>query len=365
MRISAVELRSVRIPFKRAFAHALKARSEAEAVLVLVRSQAGAVGVGEIVPRPYLTGETTARVLDRTGPERARGCLGRTFSSKGAVVAWLKDELERAGRDLATCGGFELAILDLAAKELGFSLTEVLGGRQGAELPPGVVIGFEVKTPELERHCALLRLAHRRHLKVKVGQADDLERLAIISRTMGLDLPLRLDANAAWTADQAIACLQGMRAFNIQSVEQPVAADDLQGMHRVQSETGLPVMADESLCTLEDGRRLIAAQAAAIFSIRIGKCGGLLGGLRLVELARAAGLGLHLGALVGETAVLARAGELFGRCVAGFSCLEGKGQNRFLLEGDVGRQTEGGAGLGLEVEEDWLRQYQESHQEFA
>jgi hypothetical protein len=87
--------------------------------------------------------------------------------------------------------------------------------------------------------------------------------------------------------------------------------------------------------------------------------------LRLVELARGAGLGVHLGALVGETAVLARAAELFGRCVAGFSCLEGKGQNRFLLEGDVGRETEGGAGLGVEVREDWLRHYQKSHQEFA
>jgi L-alanine-DL-glutamate epimerase-like enolase superfamily enzyme len=365
MRISAVELRSVRIPFRRAFAHAGQARSAAEAVVVLVRSQSGVVGAGEIVPRPYLTGETSERVLDRTGPERARRCLGQTFSSKGAVVAWLGDELDRAGRDLATCGGFELAILDLAARELGFSLAEVLGGTLGAELPAGVVIGFEVKTPDLKRHCTLLRLAHRRHLKVKVGREDDLDRLAIVARTMGPELPLRLDANAAWTADQAIACLQAMRAFNIQSVEQPVAADDLPGMHRVQRETGLPVMADESLCTLEDGRRLIAADAAGIFNIRIGKCGGLLGALRLVELARAAGLGLHLGALVGETALLGRAGELFGRCVAGFSCLEGKGQNRFLLEGDVARPAEGGAGLGLQVEEDWLRQYQESHQEFA
>jgi len=118
-------------------------------------------------------------------------------------------------------------------------------------------------------------------------------------------------------------------------------------------------MVDESLCTLDDGRRIIDAGAADIFNIRVGKCGGLLGALRLVELARAAGLGLHLGALVGETAVLSRAAEIFGRVVAGFPCLEGKGQNRFLLQGDIATATEAldAPGLGVALDDEALRRY--------
>jgi muconate cycloisomerase len=358
MQIEAIELRFVRIPFKRAFGHALKQRSEAETIVVIAHSTAGTTGLGEIVPRPYLTGETVEGVLSRSAPERARRWQGRRFSSKEQVVAWLREELDGAGRELATAGGFELALLDLAGKELRFPAGEVLGGTPGPDLPAGVVIGFEVKTPELKKTCALLRMSGKRHVKIKVGQADDLERLAIISATLGPTLPLRLDANGAWALGEAIERLGEMgRRFNIASVEQPVEAADLEGMRRVRVETGMPVMADESLCSLDDGRRLIAAQAADIFNIRVGKCGGLLGALRLAELARAAGLGLHLGALVGETAVLSRAAELLGRFVPGFDCLEGKGQNRFLLQGDIATETDGAAGLGVELSEDWLRQW--------
>src|SRR5204863_4999264 len=118
------------------------------------------------------------------------------------------------------------------------------------------------------------------------GRDDDLDRLAIIAAVLGPDLPLRLDANGAWPVDQAIARLKEMRdRFNIESVEQPIAAGtgdaegDLAGLRRVRAEAGVKVMVDESLCTLDDGRRIIDAGAADIFNIRIGKCGGLLGAL--------------------------------------------------------------------------------------
>ena len=364
MRVDAVRLHLLHIPFKGAFEHALKRRTEAETVIVVLRTAAGTVGVGEIAPRSYLTGETIDRVLDEAAPAQARRCLGETLATRDQVVTWLRTGLERAGRDLATFGGFELAMLDAAGQELGFTFADVLGGAAGPELPAGIVLGFEVATRALKKQCALARLAGRRHVKVKVGRADDLERLEIISHTLGKDLPLRLDANGAWSVPEAIERLKVFGAVvNVASIEQPVAGDDLAGLRRVRLETGVKVMADESLCSVEDGRRLIAAEAVDIFNVRIGKCGGVLGSLRLVELARSAGLGLHLGALVGETAVLSRAAEIFGRHVPELDCLEGKGQNRFLLEGDIASEVEGRAGLGLELQEDALRRYERRREE--
>lgn len=69
--------------------------------------------------------------------------------------------------------------------------------------------------------------------------------------------------------------------------------------------------------------------------MRVGKHGGVLASRAIVERAREAGIAVHLGTLVGESGVLSRVAEVFGRCVAGFACLDGKGQNRFLLEEDV------------------------------
>lgn len=367
MQIESVSLRFLRIPFKHAFQHALKQRTEAQTVVVIVRSSAGTTGAGEIVPRPYLTGETLEKVLQRIAPERARHCLGKNFFSQSEVVAWLRQELEATGRELATLGGFELAILDLASKELGFAVNDVLsGGAFVPELPAGIVIGFEIKTEELKKHCALLRMSGKHHVKLKVGHLEDLDRLEIVSKMLGPDVSLRIDANGAWSTNQAIRELKTIVSrFNIESVEQPVGRENLDGLRRVRAETGLRVMADESLCSLEDGRRLIAAEAADIFNIRIGKCGGLLGSLRLVELARSAGLGLHLGTLVGETALLSRASELFGCAVPGFACLEGKHQNRFLLESDIAKEVEEAFGLGVEIQDEWLGRYEKARQDFA
>jgi len=128
-------------------------------------------------------------------------------------------------------------------------------------------------------------------------------------------------------------------------------------MRRVREATGLPVMADESLCSLADARRLLAADAVDIFNVRLGKCGGFLGSLRLVALAAEHGLSCHLGTLVGETGILSRAAEIFGSHIEGFACLEGKGQNRFLLEQDVLDAPPASAeslGLGILVSQEQL-----------
>jgi muconate cycloisomerase len=135
-------------------------------------------------------------------------------------------------------------------------------------------------------------------------------------------------------------------------------------MRQVRQSVGLPVMADESLCTFEDGQRLIDSEAADIFNIRLGKCGGFSGAMRLVQLARENKLGCHLGSLVGETGILTSAAEDFGRRVEEFECLEGKGQNKVLLEADIvelvhrnPESNEAHSGLGIQVLEERLKRF--------
>jgi muconate cycloisomerase len=364
MQVESFRLHRIQIPFKAAVEHARRGRTGTDAVIVALREAGGLEGFGEILPRDYVTGETVEAVLDGLGPAMGARFVGQRFSTREEVVHHLRRELDLAGRNLATFCGFELALLDLAGKALGFALGDVLGGVEGPALPGGVVIGFEVKTPALPRSCAVLRLGGKRHIKVKVGLPDDRERLAIISDA--LKVPLRLDANGAWpSAAEAVPALLAFRGVPIASIEQPLPPGDLEGARRVREETGLPVMADEAVCTLEDADRLIAARAADLFNIRPGKCGGVLGSLRLVERARAGGVRCHLGTLVGETGLLTRAAEIFGRFVPGFDCLDGKGQNALLLRADVLENARDAVdapvrapGLGVRVSLDRLRAHQ-------
>jgi len=334
MRIESVELRRVQIPLRRAFKHALSERQHTDAVFVTIRDDAGEIGWGEILPRSYVTGETVEHVLEVSAPKLAATLVGCEFTSLTETTVWLERVAEDAGRELAVVCGFDLALLDVASRRFDQPIADLLG-TPGENLPAGVIIGFEHPTKTLARYCATLRLAGKRHIKVKVGLEDDLERLAAVGSVFG-DLPLRLDANAAWSADQAIEWLVAMaKVAPIASIEQPIASNDLDGLRRIREATGVAVMADESVCSLDDAREIIEAKAADIFNVRLGKNGGLWASRRLAKLGSEAGVGLHLGTMVGESGVLSRASELFGRCVSGFACLDGKGQNAFLLAVDI------------------------------
>ncbi|MFO0722500.1 MAG: enolase C-terminal domain-like protein [Myxococcota bacterium] len=334
MRLEGFGVHRVRIPLKSKFQHASQAREQADFVVFELRDEAGNVGFGESQPRPYVSGETVEGVALVDGPLWLEGWMGRELSSFSEVRAFLLAELDRAGRKLAMFCGLELGLLDLAGRRFGVPLGAVLAEALGPPLPGGVVIGFEIETAALPKHCAMLRLAGKKHLKVKVGRPDDLERLTAIAGVLK-GLPLILDANEAWDVDAAIAQIQSFSGVPIACVEQPIDKADLPGMRRIREATGVKLMADESLITLADAETLIASEAADVFHIRLGKLGGLLGAERVVARAKRAGIGLHLGTMVGESGLLSRASEIFGRAVPGFACLDGKAQNTLLLSEDL------------------------------
>jgi L-Ala-D/L-Glu epimerase / N-acetyl-D-glutamate racemase len=357
MHVRSIELRHVRIPLRSPFKHAAHDRRESNAVIVSMTSDDGVRGLGEIQPRAYVTGETVESVLREHAPALARAWLGRSVEDASDLVDAIRDARGRDGHALATLAGFEIAAIDLAGKALGFDAGDLLGPAVGGAPDPGVALGFEVETDSLAERCVLLKLVGRRFVKLKVGRTDDVVRVAVVRDTLGPAASLRVDANGAWTVPAAIDRIRAMQPFGIESVEQPVAAVDLGGMRRVREKSGVPVIADESVCSVDDLRRVIAERAADGINVRLGKCGGLLASKELVDLARAAGLQCGLGTLVGETGILSRAADVFASRVGGFDCIDGRGQHRFLLEEDVVEPHDEGTGLGVRVREDVLERY--------
>lgn len=336
MKIESLEHRRVSIPFVSAFSHARHTRSTSEAIIVRITTDEGVTGFGEIQPRAYVTGETVESVLAERLPLWRMALEGATFEDNGEVLDYLCRAHADAKRNLATFAGVELALLDAAGQSFGYVAGDLLGPPRQSPLQPGVVIGFEVETAALMKHCAMLRFKKRTHVKVKVGRDDDADRLRIIQHVFA-GIPLRLDANMAWDVDQAIGALEELlhAGIRIASIEQPVPPGDPDALRHIRSKTGVPVMIDESLVTYADGELAIAEQSADVFNIRVGKNGGLLGSHRLVKLALSNGLAVHLGTMVGETGILSRASAILAERVEAFPCLEGKDQHRWLLQWDV------------------------------
>ena len=215
----------------------------------------------------------------------------------------------------------------------------------------------------------LIRALGVRQVKIKVGAdlEQELRSLELLRRRLGPGADLRVDANCGWTVDAALAALERMRAFRISAVEQPLPADDLDGLALLTAETPEAVIADESLRTVDEARRLAERPACDAFNIRVSKCGGLLPSLAIADIAHEHGLFTVVGAQVGESGILSAAGRHAAAAIVAPRYVEGSG-GRLLLREDLtaenvlpGRRgwarTFDGPGLGVTVREDVLARH--------
>jgi L-Ala-D/L-Glu epimerase len=205
------------------------------------------------------------------------------------IPAWVGDDGPAPARS-----ALDLALHDRIARRRGVPLYELLG----LPRPPALPTSFTVAIAE-PAEMARLALEARGYsvIKVKLGGGDDDEARLAAVRAARPDARLRIDANAGWTADEAVERVAALERFGLEMVEQPVAKDDFAGLGYVQAHTSVPVLADESLCSLDDLERLYAAGVRAI-NLKLMKVGGLAPGLRIARRARELGMRIMLGCMI-------------------------------------------------------------------
>jgi len=330
-RVDALAIYRLRIPFHRAFTHALHSREESEAVIVKITGSDGRSGFGEGLPRAYVTGENTDSMIAYIRESLAPKVFQETFSPGWQTIEQLQSLLPDWTRNSALANGViawnaafcavELAVLDWSLRADHSALADYLPPSRFEVVYSGVISADSpADAAGLAKRMARLGM---KQIKVKVGTADDCARLEAVRKAVGGKVALRADANCAWSAPQAIKQLRRLAPFDLTMIEQPVAADDIAGMKQVHSECTIPVMADESLVTLDQARRLIAENACDLFNIRLSKNGGITGSLAIARLAQEAGIKIQLGAQVGETGILSAAGRTFAAHMATLACAEG------------------------------------------
>jgi muconate cycloisomerase len=359
---------ALRIPFVEAFRHASKDRTSSDSVVLTVRDDAGNVGFGEGVPRPYVTGETQEAVIGHLRDHAWSALRGRELSaaSLDSIESWVSDEVagavlaNNASRSAWTC-----AVLDCALRARNRSVAELLPARRQKVTYSGVITAGSIAT--IVEHAKRMKLVGLSHIKLKVGFPDDLERVRVVREVLGRAASLRLDANGAWSPDTAAALLPSLETFDIESVEQPIARGSIEDLLRLRAATRIPLMADESLVTWSDAVALAQARAVDLFNIRVSKCGGLQRSLAIARLAQESGIRIQVGSQVGETAILSAAGRHLAAALPEVAFAEGS-YGTLLLTEDIATQSVRfghggeapvlrGPGLGVEIREAVLEKY--------
>lgn len=204
------------------------------------------------------------------------------------------------------------AALDMALYDsIGLTHNQPLYKLLGLPFPSGLATSFTIAmdTPEAMAEQAA---AHPEFpiIKIKLGCENDLIRLQAV-REARPDVRLRVDANAGWTLQDALHLIRSMESLDVEMIEQPLAADQIEEMGNLQKLTHIPLVADESVHTLEDIEKLARAGVAGV-NLKLMKAGGLTPTLRMLRRARELGLKVMLGCMVetslGTTAMAHLAG---------------------------------------------------------
>jgi L-alanine-DL-glutamate epimerase-like enolase superfamily enzyme len=232
----------------------------------------GVVGRGEAAPLASYDGVTVERVIGAL--EAYRAVSGATLEACRA-----RDPLPQA------LAAVDIALLDIAARGAGRSLSAQLGATGTAAVEVNASIG--ALAPDRAAIAAARAVAAGyRTIKLKVGTGDDLGRIAAVRGAIGADVALRLDANGAWSLDEAARILDA--AGPLELVEEPVRG--LEAMVELRRRVGCRVALDESAGepgALESG-------AADAVCLKLSRCGGIGGLLAAAGLARAAGVAPYL-----------------------------------------------------------------------
>jgi muconate cycloisomerase len=291
LRIVEVEAMAVRIPlddYWATFEIAHGASRRDTFIIVKLHTNEGITGYGEAAPHSGFSEETPESVLSALN-----GYIGPALADQDPMdIEGLVRRLNLIlwGNSFAKAA-VEMAAWDVVGKALGVPVYRLLGGKLHTSFTSRTgTVGISSPQEAADKARSMVERGAT-DIKVKIGSdpVDDFERLKAIRKTIGSDVTLRVDANQGYSREQALRALSKMYPLDLDLVEQPVAARDLEGMAAVRG-LGFRVMADESAYTPEDAIRIVKAEAADVINLKLAKHGGLLNARKICAIAEAAGL---------------------------------------------------------------------------
>lgn len=306
--IDRIEIRVVEMPvrLKRTFSSGSYDTGPAGQLLgkpVFVRIFAdGVVGCGQIRPISpgHFVADTVHSVVAAIREVYGPLLLGRKLSDMEATDELLTSRL--AGNPAARAV-LDIAMHDALGKARGVPIHALIGGCCQPVIPLewSVSLADDVETMIAEARRAVEEYGVKvLCLKAagKGGWRRDVANFEAVRRAVGNDIVIGVDPNTGWTVAESISAMAGFRPFNLGYIEQPILRRDVRGMAEIRDKAdGVPVMADESLFTIQDAAELAAARAVDVFCIKLYKVGGLLPARKIAAIAEANGIQLNCGGL--------------------------------------------------------------------
>jgi len=242
-------------------------------------------GIGEAAPSEYYN-ENADTVIECL--EKVKDQLGDDPFKIESILSNLNEKITG---NFSAKAGIDIALHDLIGKRLGVPLYKLLGLNGGIPLVTSYTIGID--TPEKMKEKTKEAKDFLIY-KVKVGVENDIEMVKAVREVT--DAKIRVDANAGWTADEAIERINQLKEYDIEFVEQPIDPEDKEGLKKIKKNVDVPIIIDEHLMTSKDILKFVGLCDG--INIKLAKCGGIREALRMIHVARAHDLSVMIGCMI-------------------------------------------------------------------
>ncbi len=292
MNINRVEIYQMPVKLEEPFVISLGSFECASNVVVVIRTDSGLAGFGECSPFMSINGESMETCLV-VGKYLAQTLLNRDPLDIEACTIRM-DRVIYANSSIKSA--FDMALYDIASQNAALPLYAFLGGKKSKILVTDYTVSLGDKHKMVQDALKIVAAGFQ-VIKVKLGESfeKDVERVRMIREAVGVNLPLRIDANQGWDTKTAIATLKALEIYNIQHCEEPIPRWNFMDLPAVRRESPIPIMADETCCDHHDAQRLMAMEACDQLNIKLGKSAGIFNALKMIELAEGAGMKVQIG----------------------------------------------------------------------
>lgn len=290
--IASIELYASTIKLKEPFIISLGPLTHAENVIVIIKTTEGITGTGECSPFMTINGESmeTGMVVGKY--------LASILKGKNAldIEACHKAMNSVIYGNSSIKSAFDMALYDIAAQQAGLPLYAFLGGSNDKQLFTDYTVSFK-DADAMAKDAATIKANGFTVIKVKLGgtKEADIERIQKIRAAVGMDIPIRIDANQGWNTADAIDILDALQPYNIQHCEEPIPRWNFMKLPQIKLQSPIKIMADESCCDEHDAQRLWDMGACDYLNVKLGKSSGIYRAEKIIALAEKHHINIQMG----------------------------------------------------------------------
>lgn len=293
--IEKVETRILDVPLFRPHGFATTTATAQPILLVTVTLENGVTGFGEgVVPGgPWWGGESVETMQVIIERYLAPVMIGRPITELSGILV---DFEKVVANDRFAKAAADIAMHDAWARALDIPLADLLGGAFRKELDVTWALGVLPLDEAIAEVEERIESHGHKSFKLKMGSGDpatDTSRIAELVEALRDKVGFRIDVNARWDRLTALRYLPKLAEAGVELFEQPTPAHDLDTLREITTRIGVPVMADESVCSPADALEVVKRQAADVVALKTTKLGGLKESAKVAAIAETAGLACH------------------------------------------------------------------------